>query len=758
MIEINLTEDYEAVAEDNPFDLEYTPLKHQLETYRALQENEIVINLHNTGTGKTLASLLHLFELGNKGDNVLFIAPTNELIYQHTQDIKDFISNNDLNYNVINIDASRLKKLTSSAKRNGDKLHRLLKNPLEFAKELDLKFNNKEYPFVFVTNPDIFYYALYFQYHHIDKRNLCQDFATLFSYIVIDEFHYYNSKQFANFLFFFALSKEFGYFAEDRRICLLSATPAQYVIDYLDRLDLSQEIIDLGGDSENKIQTLTEAQVKIGAGNLIAREELVAEKSLDYLADGLDGVIIGNSLMRINQLFKGIDYEDMERITGPQSRAARKKANKKDLILATPTVDIGYNFSKEAKERQNIDFVILEARSVDELLQRLGRAGRVLGKEIKNLASKILILIEEEDYKVLEEELETEKKYQRKEFADLLVELNAPPQKKEFVQYIKSYALLESFYPLYEMYCTMPDHIKEYIKNLFETLKDVFGGSKGFNELLGISSKFNHQNQVVAQGEDLNLQDYKDFCYWFENRTYSDDVLEEYAKNEGVKNNVTKFVEQEYAIKKSLFNFRDSFGGPKAVVYDPQDFFATDEVVTYNLLHIIRNYNYTLYQSKDEFKKRVATNREGDFYLEIEGFKESKVNLSYRLQVPYANLFQGVEEGNYREFFETKFCNRPAALQGLELVGDTALAPEIINFFKDEYITMMIVSNNLTAKLYKSVKNSTIYPVNVEIIFPNYTQHEYKMVLGAASFLVYPEMKRAIYAAKNQEDESPIII
>ena len=92
MLEFKLSKDYEQVSKANPFGLKYTPLKHQYETYQALQENEIVMNLHNTGTGKTLASLLYLFDLKQKRDNVLFIAPTNELIYQHSQDIKEFLN------------------------------------------------------------------------------------------------------------------------------------------------------------------------------------------------------------------------------------------------------------------------------------------------------------------------------------------------------------------------------------------------------------------------------------------------------------------------------------------------------------------------------------------------------------------------------------------------------------------------------------------------------------------------------------------
>ena len=70
----------------------------------------------------------------------------------------------------------------------------------------------------------------------------------------------------------------------------------------------------------------------------------------------------------------------MGRITGPEPEDERERATARRLILATPTVDIGYNFVKLGKTRQHIDFMVCDARYGDELLQRIGRAGRVLGQ------------------------------------------------------------------------------------------------------------------------------------------------------------------------------------------------------------------------------------------------------------------------------------------------------------------------------------------------------------------------------------------
>lgn len=82
MIEIHLTGQSEKVAAENSFNLSQPPLYHQMRTVEALKIVPLVMNAYNTGTGKTYASLLHLFTMtGKPRDNVLFIAPTNELLH-----------------------------------------------------------------------------------------------------------------------------------------------------------------------------------------------------------------------------------------------------------------------------------------------------------------------------------------------------------------------------------------------------------------------------------------------------------------------------------------------------------------------------------------------------------------------------------------------------------------------------------------------------------------------------------------------------
>ena len=88
----------------------YPPLYHQIRTREALRRFDVVVNTYNTGTGKTRASLLHLFDLGEQ-QNVLFIAPTNALIDQHVDTIRAFVSEHNLDFHVTPVTADTVRAL-----------------------------------------------------------------------------------------------------------------------------------------------------------------------------------------------------------------------------------------------------------------------------------------------------------------------------------------------------------------------------------------------------------------------------------------------------------------------------------------------------------------------------------------------------------------------------------------------------------------------------------------------------------------------
>src|SRR6266480_2524634 len=400
MIELELMPHYEKLADPRAEDysciadaLGDLPLYHQWCTYRA-KEDHIVVNSYNTGTGKTKAALLRLLDLEEtykkerrtKKANVLFIAPTNELLRQHEEDIKRFITDNELSHLVLRLDAARIRELgqhhlSEKFTRQGDRLHQMLEDSRSVLTNSDGHHIEGHHPYVLVTNPDIFYYALYSLGNPHDQKVLFRDFISNFYYIVVDEFHYYNAKQLANFLFFLTLSREWGYFTEGRKICLLTATPAAQVKHYLEQLHLQIAYIEPGGEPPDLETTPALAPVHLrlysaeslenGLVSLASEAKTIVS---DWLRQQRHGAFISSALWRINQLYQeygGKHNALLGRLTGAEQTSWREQNKLAHLLMATPTVDIGYNFTRLGKKRQSIDFLFFDARSSDEFIQRL---------------------------------------------------------------------------------------------------------------------------------------------------------------------------------------------------------------------------------------------------------------------------------------------------------------------------------------------------------------------------------------------------
>ena len=352
MIRLHLSSHFEKRAPSGAFALlpEASLLYHQVRTVEGLERAGLVLNSYNTGTGKTRASLLQLFILNRLDQNVLFIAPTNALIHQHVEDIQRFVTDNQLYFRVIEVNADVLRRMgvdLAVASRGGEKLHRLLRNPLEFHRDLGIApDDHRAMPFIIVINPDIFHYMLFFRYTSHDKRNLFEDALKTFWYVIIDEFHYYDEKQLVSFLAFLMLWQEWGYFDEGRKVCLLSATPNTQIEFYLTSI-LGNNWLHISPDNEppdsndyERVQTLSELELSVSEytlGNWLAQHH--AELN-SWLVAGEDGAIISNSLARINEAYDQLNGLDICRITGPEPAAQRAQALRHQLLLATPVVDI----------------------------------------------------------------------------------------------------------------------------------------------------------------------------------------------------------------------------------------------------------------------------------------------------------------------------------------------------------------------------------------------------------------------------------
>jgi CRISPR-associated endonuclease/helicase Cas3 len=753
-VTIYLEAGWEKVTPKAPFASFTQPLLyHQVRTLEALKRHDLVLNSYNTGTGKTVASLLYLFELNGQGKNVLFIAPTNALIGQHTEDIQQFVAAHHLDFKVLRVTAADVRAL-ETLQRPGETLQRLIKNYLEFETAAV-----RRQPIILVVNPDIFYYALYFRYGAHDRRNVFQEFLSRFDYIVVDEFHYYDYKQVANFLFAFALFDQLGYFeVRGRKICLLSATPGEAVKQYLDQL-FGPRWVHIGPNNEpaeseayERTPTLTPLELRLETGSL---RDWVNKHPAQLTGREQDGAIISSSLAQINEAYhllrRSVAETEMGRITGPERPEDRLAATARRLILATPTVDIGYNFVKKGKSRQNVDFVIFDARYGDELLQRLGRAGRVLGKpETTRLSQAVAVLSPEAVGALAGLEGQT---LSRAEFSRQVAGCEALPPKHNLTAYIRTYAIVESFAPIYEFGRMLPPALESEVDGLFERVRSLFAphsrrsrrGLTGFFRKVEARRRWLAQKQLKLDKETASHV--ADWLTWLRSieeqvtpgQIQAEDLaylLADRAQQQALRD----FVESQLAVTEALFAFRDSFQGPTAVIYDPHTLLSSQIFNRYDLFHLIRHYKLSPPLTRRQFEQLSgSTDLAGDFYFQLLAFREVRLQLGL--------VYESEDE---RAVFERKWVGAPVGLKGLHLQvreqqGDIlagALDEAVVTAVAEKALPMLIIPPDSVGATIARLRGTNLWSYNLTVHFEDGTVDEgYKALLGVAAFMGYAELQ-----------------
>lgn len=788
-ITIHLKAHSEPLAPNNPFPQEFSgeqrPLLHQLQTYEALAAgNHLVVNTYNTGTGKTRAALLHLRDIANRDDwqrNCLLIAPTNELIHQHVKDVKGFVQRNGLPHEVHvvtapDLDAMDMEEVLKrkNSTNRGLKLRQLLDSPR---------------PYVMVTNPDIFYYALYFCYGRLDKRALFNAFWTRFGYVIIDEFHYYNAKQLANFLFYMSISKWYGHFDAGLQMCLLSATPTTEVKTYLERLNLRTAYVQpdnaVSGDHETT-PALSPLVLKVsppddnGKGLLRLVEDQRSEV-IERIGRGGQGAGISGALWRVNLSYDRLRHalgEQVGRLTGAEGKEARRRAREEgyNLLLATPTVDIGYNFERKHKTRQNIDFLLFDARSGDEFVQRLGRAGRVLGKEQADVPSYTWGIATHDIYEAL-------KGYDGQEIdrATLNSVVRATQDRHQITTYIKRGAICEAFWPIYNLRSMVEDEDK--VRQLFDSVRSVYAPharatydstSKYIRRYLALDDMFKGnktEDDLIQKSLGRYLkEEYEDEYDEYtaaEKRELSRKVRHpQYGRTK-----ILTWLERKreaFSVASARFSFRDSFNSPEALVYDPQRALSSDELSRYDAIHIARNFEAKWFSDWSEWADIVRTHMEEPLqrpggredpglYCIITRMLEPDARIQISLRVNGGELD--------RKEWEARYAYREASIKGLELAPDKGkLPPPLTDAFKSRYVPIFATRDGagvrVTGALINICKAEGWPHYNLEVTLAGGATTTYKVVLGTAMLLAYGELwplcNRQI--SKPEDDEPAWVI
>jgi CRISPR-associated endonuclease/helicase Cas3 len=458
----------------------------------------------------------------------------------------------------------------------------------------------------------------------------------------------------------------------------------------------------------------------------------------------------------------------MGRITGPEAQEDRLAATARRLILATPTVDIGYNFIKQNKQRQNVDFVIFDVRYGDELVQRLGRAGRVLGKPETTTPSRAVALLSQEAANALA--VYDGQTLSRAEFAQLITECDHLPAKHTLTGYIRTYAITESFWPIYQFGKMLPPDLQNEVDDLFERIRNLFAphsrwtprGLGGFFRKMESRRQWLQEKQIRLNKD--TAEHVSDWLAWLNSSPVEDRInpagllphLEHLLADKPQQQGLRDFVESQLEVTNALFSFRDSFQGPTAVVYDRRRLLSSQMINAYDLFHLIRNYKLSLPLSRTQFEQTYqASGLQGDFYFSLLEFRDPKLNL----ELIYHSDDDPAD-------FERKWCNAPVALKGIHLQvrnwGGDVVAGEldetIITALTAKALPMLIVPSDSIGAMRSKLRGTNLrsYPLNV--YFSDGTVNEgYKALLGTAAFMGYAELKGHFLMKERLKPEAIII-
>jgi CRISPR-associated endonuclease/helicase Cas3 len=647
-------------CQDIPDELKFMgrALQHQVDVFEAVRDHDIVLDLAPTGTGKTKAGLSALLHQPDR--HAIYIAPTNALIEQQAKAAEEFIqsSQGKLKHIVKAVSAKEVRQWSNDrvGSRPGEKLYNLLRNPATIFPEI-----GANRPLLLVTNPDIFYYATFFSYNSKDQVNIATSFYKEFSTIIFDEFHLYDAKQLVSLLFYLTFSQVFGFFQAGRRVILLTATPEPSCEAALGILaEQGVRIKQINGETgSHQIPSQT-------AVNLEIRPQLKRDELLQNIADEISewlkrfpdkyGAVILDSKDHIARLkteyLRPMGLEHLAGwIHGSTPPEERKQSAQKQIILATSTVDVGFNFERDlAPPRQNLDWLIFSARDRAAFWQRIGRVGRVLGKSQTGVPSEAIAYLTE---KAWEEGLSgLDGQGGRNALQEKLTKLKCLD--RPFLQaYWQSEALLETARPLLILEDLM-DNLPEahYVPKLFNTIQQVLGGKRDWKyyqwrmRTLQAAEKIARSSPKDLAGDPLKWikpqyrrgivnaflkceapddwealknkqRTLKDFEELFRKRSDLAEMLVNFSKT----------LNASYA---PLFQFRASLF-ESLHIRDPRGFLLDQADETeLDPIHLLRNYEFLGTGDNIEITERAQSTYELTFHLryydDVENFKQTKLN------------------------------------------------------------------------------------------------------------------------------------
>jgi CRISPR-associated endonuclease/helicase Cas3 len=636
-------------------------LQHQVDVFEQSRNADIILDLAPTGTGKTKAGLTVLLHQPTK--SAVYIAPTNALVEQQTEAAEKFVREAGLPHVVKSASAREIKSWSNDkvGSRSGEKLYNVLRNPATIFPEV-----GASRPILLVTNPDIFYYAIFFAYNNLDRGNIASSFYTKFATVIFDEFHLYDAKQLVGLLFYLAYSHVFDFFKHGRRIVLLTATPepaCEAALQSLEKQGVRIKRVNGENESSNLLPSQTAVSLELrprpDRGEWL---QVLADEVVERFLERPDhnGAVILDSKYHIDCLAtllkeKGLGGK-FGRITGSTPQPERKSAAQKPIILATSTVDVGFNFERHpAPTRQNLDWLIFSARDRASFWQRLGRVGRVLGKTETDISSEAIAYLPDVAW---EQGLASIDISGGRTALKQTLE-NLPCLDKPFLfAYWRSEAFLEIARPLLELENSLKNLTgSEYIPQLFDTLKETLGGKRTWDD-------YRYRMKVLQGAENISKESLKKlkkdwkflpggqaFVKIFLKANFPEDwedlqagktTLADYeslvAEDEEAVIELKEFAELWATSYSPLFQFRDSlFENIK--ICDPHGFLLDEsEETILDPIHLLRYYEFERRDGLIKITARAVTSYDLFFRLRYNDNWQNFVNTQLNKLTAFKNV------------------------------------------------------------------------------------------------------------------------
>jgi len=359
---------------------------HQAVMFNEWDQHDAFALITKTGSGKTRAVALPILK---KHESAIFVYPTNALISDQARSIMELMSEEEISY----------RELTpqNADEKSGDEEYILVQINAEILKEFCLLWHmsqkgdallrllQSDKRKIILVNPDILFLILSLKYGRASTEVL--SYAQAFSTIVFDEFHLYHGIELAHILFMIFLARQMNIF---KRVVLLSATPDQEVMAYINKLlhpriinidiQAPQQVIGdriVAHDVDLRAVPVDDDLVKTAASKtleLIDQFRALRQKNQELNVQGkyVPCIVILNSVINAIALEdmlveSGVDREDIAPIRGLSARSSRD-TRRKLIVIGTPAIEVGIDF--------RADYLLFQGGDASSFLQRFGRIAR----------------------------------------------------------------------------------------------------------------------------------------------------------------------------------------------------------------------------------------------------------------------------------------------------------------------------------------------------------------------------------------------